>query len=120
MVNFSVADNSGPARVGAVIIAGQSYAVAQAGGCAFAINPASQNVSADGGLGLVSVTTATGCSWTAASDAAWLTLPFGASGAGSGTVSYTFSLTSVVIAEGAPAADQRINGGLMSVRSLIL
>ena len=41
-----------------------------------------------GGAGSVRVATAAGCGWTAASDAPWVTLLSGASGTGSGRVSY--------------------------------
>jgi hypothetical protein len=45
-------------------------------------------VAAGGGTGSVSVSTARECTWSASSDAAWLTITSGASGQGDGTVQY--------------------------------
>ncbi len=57
--------------------------------CTYAIAPASQPFAAAGGAGSVNVTTQTGCAWTAASNAAWITINSGASGNGNGTVNFT-------------------------------
>ena len=59
------------------------------GTCSFSISPTSASVAAAGGTGTVSVTASAGCSWTAASNAAFITVTGGASGTGSGTVSYS-------------------------------
>lgn len=58
--------------------------------CAFAINPVSQNFADTGGAGsvTVTVTAGVGCSWTAVSNAAWITVTGGAAGTGNGTVTY--------------------------------
>ncbi len=57
--------------------------------CTYAIAPTLQNFTAAGGNGTVSVTVAAGCAWTAASNAAWLSITSGASGSGNGAVGYT-------------------------------
>ncbi len=57
--------------------------------CSYAIAPASQSFSAAGGTGSVTVTTASGCAWTASSNVAWLTITAGASGSGNGAVNYS-------------------------------
>jgi len=89
-VNFSVAAGSGPARIGALIVAGQTFTVTQASGCSYAINPSSQSIGAAGGAGsAVSVTTATGCAWTSTTAATWITITSGASGSGNGAVNFT-------------------------------
>lgn len=76
-------------RTGTATIAGQTLNVTQAG-CAVAINPASQTVTATGGAGTaVAVTSATGCSWTASTTATWITITSGTSGSGNGTVNFT-------------------------------
>ncbi|HEX8128563.1 MAG TPA: BACON domain-containing carbohydrate-binding protein, partial [Pyrinomonadaceae bacterium] len=59
------------------------------GTCTFSISPTSASVAAAGGTGSVSVTAGAGCNWTAASNAAFITITAGASGTGSGTVSYS-------------------------------
>jgi hypothetical protein len=41
-----------------------------------------------GGTGAVNVSTATGCQWTASSNASWITVVTGAAGSGNGTVTY--------------------------------
>jgi Putative binding domain, N-terminal len=57
--------------------------------CTFRVTPVDQTISASGGTGSRSVTTANGCGWTAASGADWVTITSGASGTGNGTVSYS-------------------------------
>jgi hypothetical protein len=57
--------------------------------CTYSISPTSASVGASGGGGTVSVTTQAGCSWTASSNASWITITSGASGSGNGTVAYS-------------------------------
>jgi Zn-dependent metalloprotease len=58
------------------------------GTCSFSINPTSASFAAAGGSGSVTVTTAAGCNWTAASNNSFITITSGASGSGNGTVNY--------------------------------
>jgi len=46
-------------------------------------------VALGGGEGTVAVAAPSGCAWTAVSNATWITITGGASGAGGGTVTYT-------------------------------
>lgn len=88
-VGYSVASNAGnPPRSGTVTIAGRTFTVDQAG-CAYTLSASSQTFSSGGGNGSVNVTTASGCNWTAASNAQWITINSGASGSGAGAVNYT-------------------------------
>ncbi|WP_320178476.1 BACON domain-containing protein [Roseovarius pacificus] len=88
-VTFEVAANTGPARTGTLTVAGETFTVTQDDGCIFAIDPVAQNVGPPGASGLtVDVTTASGCAWTAVSNDSWITVSAGATGAGSGTVTY--------------------------------
>jgi glucose/arabinose dehydrogenase len=57
--------------------------------CSFAIAPTSASFPAAGGGGSVTVTAGGGCGWTAVSNAPWIVVTGGASGAGTGTVTYT-------------------------------
>ena len=57
--------------------------------CNYAIAPASHNLASDGGTATVTVTTSTGCAWTAASAVRWLSIASGATGTGTGSVVYT-------------------------------
>lgn len=61
------------------------------GTCSFSINPTSASYSAAGGTGSVSVTTQSGCNWTAVNNSTFLTITSGGSGSGSGTVNYSVS-----------------------------
>lgn len=88
-VNFSVAANTGPARTGALIIAGQTVTITQASGCAFTLSSISQSFTAIGGPGSVAVITQNGCAWTATSNSGFITITSGSSGAGNGTVNFT-------------------------------
>ncbi|MBI5634505.1 MAG: M6 family metalloprotease domain-containing protein [Nitrospirae bacterium] len=59
--------------------------------CSYSINPTSAAGLAAGGAGSVSVTTGAGCSWTAVSNAGWITITSGSSGSGNGTVNYSYT-----------------------------
>ncbi len=54
--------------------------------CAFSVSPATASVSGSGGTLAFTVTTASTCAWTAASNSAFVTVSAGASGTGNGTV----------------------------------
>jgi uncharacterized protein (TIGR03437 family) len=107
-VSYSVAayTSSIVPRTGTVTIGGQTFTVTQAGApCTYVIVPAKQSFLAIGGFGSVNVTAPTGCTWTAASNASWITITSGASGNGSGTVTYSV----------APYTDAPTRGGLMLI-----
>jgi hypothetical protein len=57
--------------------------------CTYSISPTSQSFDSNGGTGIVSVTTQSGCGWTAVSNASWITTTSGSSGSGNGTVNYS-------------------------------
>jgi hypothetical protein len=57
--------------------------------CSYSLSPSSQSLSQPVGSGSVTVTTQSGCAWTAASNAGWITVTSGASGTGNGTVNYS-------------------------------
>ncbi|HEY6804209.1 MAG TPA: M12 family metallo-peptidase [Pyrinomonadaceae bacterium] len=54
--------------------------------CTYALSPSTQSFGSSGGNGSFTVTTAQSCSWSALSNASWITTT--SSGTGSGTVSY--------------------------------
>jgi hypothetical protein len=73
-------------------IAGKTFTVTQDGiTCTYSISPTSKHFSKDASSGSVSVTTQSGCSWSAGSNAGWITITSGSSGSGNGTVSYSVS-----------------------------
>ncbi len=57
--------------------------------CVYSISPMSQSFGQAGGPGSVTVTATGGCSWTAVSNDAFITVTSGASGTGNGTVNYS-------------------------------
>jgi len=88
-VRLAVAANTGPARTGTVTIAGQFFSVEQAAApapCAYTIAPTLRSVGARADEVTVEVRTAAGCAWTASSNASWMTVASGGSGAGDGSV----------------------------------
>lgn len=87
-VGFNVQSSNGPPRVGTAVVAGQTFTINQAPGCSFQVQPTSHNVPAAGGTGLVNVTTAQGCSWSASSDTSWIDIQGVASGAGNGAIMF--------------------------------
>jgi hypothetical protein len=71
-------------------IAGQTFAVTQDGApCSHVLSPSSVGLAASGGSGSFEVNTPEGCTWSAASNDAWLHVTAGASGSGDGTVSFS-------------------------------
>ncbi len=88
VVSYAVAVNPSPARTGTLTVAGQTFTVNQDNGCTYALSATNTAAAANGGAGTVVVTAGSGCAWTAASNAGWLTLTGGATGIGSATVHY--------------------------------
>jgi len=96
-VNYSVAANSSSkSQTGTMTIAGQTFTVTQsaAASCSYTISPTSKSFSTSRGAGTISVTSQAGCSWTAVSNASWITITSGSSGSGSGTVVFSVSSNS--------------------------
>jgi hypothetical protein len=87
-VNYVVAANSaGVARNGFITVAGQQYNISESGfSCSYSIAPAVAAFAANGGDSRVVVTAPAGCSWTATSNAGWLSVSSGASGTGNAAV----------------------------------
>ena len=91
-VAFSVSANTGASRTGTLTVAGQTFSITQAAGstpCTYSISPVSQSFGSNGGTGSVNVTSSSGCTWTAVSNASWITILSGASGSGNGAVNYS-------------------------------
>lgn len=59
--------------------------------CTFVVTPTTASVPASGGSASFTVTAASGCSWTARADVAWLSIASGASGSGDGVVGVSAS-----------------------------
>jgi uncharacterized protein (TIGR03437 family) len=91
-----------------------SYLIAASGPSFPGGGTTSAVIPAAGGTGSVSVSTGAGCSWTAASGAAWVTIPLGVAGGGTGTVTYA------VAANGGPArtATLTIAGQMFTINQL--
>ncbi|MFA6291899.1 MAG: BACON domain-containing carbohydrate-binding protein, partial [Victivallales bacterium] len=92
-VAYSIAANTATsARTGTVTIAGQTFTVSQGASavtCVYTLTPTSSSITSSARTGTVSVSTTPGCAWTAASGVSWITITSGASGTGSGSVSYS-------------------------------
>ena len=72
-----------------VNLGGTLSRIVSAAPCTYSISPTSKSFNASAGTGSVTVTAATGCAWTAVSNASWVTITSGASGSGNGTVNYS-------------------------------
>jgi hypothetical protein len=86
---YTVAANTGPARTGALQVAGVTVTVTQEAApvCQFDVSPTSESFSAHGGNGRIRIRADRDCTWSAVSSAPWLTLRDG-SGRGNGDVHY--------------------------------
>lgn len=75
-------------RTATITVAGVQAIVRQAGQvqCVYDVQPRTANVAHSGGVVNVQVITETGCSWTAESQASWLSISVGATGTGPGAV----------------------------------
>ena len=94
-VSFSVETNTSAARNTSLLIAGQILSISQAGStCSYSVSNPTTPVYGTGGVGSVSVTTASTCAWTASSDSNWLTIIAGANGTGNGAVAYSIAANS--------------------------
>jgi hypothetical protein len=87
-IPYSVAPNPVPAaRSGTITVGSEKVQLSQAAApCTFRLSKPSDSIDAGGGRLSVELNTLTGCSWSAASDAAWLTIVGGTSGTASGTI----------------------------------
>ncbi|HEX3228651.1 MAG TPA: BACON domain-containing carbohydrate-binding protein, partial [Pyrinomonadaceae bacterium] len=59
--------------------------------CTYTLNPTSASVGPSSNTGSFSVTTQTGCTWSAVSSDTWLTVTSNANGTGNGTVNYSYA-----------------------------
>lgn len=91
-VTFTVAANTGIARTGTITIAGQTFTVTQASGCTYTLSPTGAKIQGNAQTGSFTVNTGTGCAYTVASNDPFITVISGASGTGSGTVSYSVAV----------------------------
>jgi len=87
-VGFSAAANTGTSsRTATLTVAGQQFTVTQAGAsCNATVSPMTIGTTANGGSGLITVTTTAGCAWTAVSNDGWISVTSG--GTGSGAANY--------------------------------
>ena len=78
------ATSNGPGGLG-------EYDLSVTSSCSYSLAASSAGVPAEANAGSVAVTTdpATGCSWTATSNASWITITTGSSGSGSRTLTYS-------------------------------
>jgi hypothetical protein len=80
-VQVAVAANPGPARSASATIGGQVVSISQATGCTFTIAPLAVDLAYPSQTTTIAVATNAGCQWSASSQAAWIT-PAQTSGAG--------------------------------------
>jgi len=114
-VSFSVAANPVTIPRTTTIQAGNglastSFTVTEVGVCTYSLSSQLVALAPGGGTGSVTVTTETGCVWSAVPSASWLTITSGASGTGSG--SFTFSA--------APGSTSNSFSGTITVMSQIV
>jgi hypothetical protein len=116
-VSVAVEGNTGPARSARVVVAGIGVTIEQASAageppstsvptpptppppapptCSYTIQPGGQTMAAAGGAGTIDVIAGgSSCTWSAASNAAWITITGGASGAGNGRVTFNVAANS--------------------------
>jgi len=87
-VTLGVSANPGVSRAATIAVAGQTFAVYQAGiNCTYGIDPTSASFSGAGGSGSFNVTSPSDCPWNALTTAPWIHLT-GGSGIGAAQATY--------------------------------
>ncbi len=105
--------NAGNLRFGSATIGGQSFLINQNSGCAYSITPTTVNMPNSGGAGGFTVTTATGCPWTASTTNSWITITSGGGGTNSGNGSVAYTITANT--GSAKSGSITVTGGLTHV-----
>ncbi len=92
-VALSIAPNTETnSRTGTVTIASQTFTVQQAAApCSYSLSGTLGSIGDSGGSLGINVVTASNCSWTAQSNAGWITITAGATGSGNGTVNLSIA-----------------------------
>jgi len=92
-IQFSVPANTQPSsRQGDIVVNNAHARIQQEGApCRIVVSPAAVTVGSNGGNASLSITTIAGCSWTATSQASWVTVAAPAGGTGNGTVNLTIA-----------------------------
>jgi len=90
-VYYSVSQNPiSSSRTGIITIAGKTFTVTQAGvSCTYSLSSATNSVDSSGGSGNISVTTPSGCNWTATANGSWINISSGTGRTGSGIFYYS-------------------------------
>jgi hypothetical protein len=93
-INFNVQSNSATTvRSTTITLGGQTTTITQAGvACTYTLNPPSAAFAATASTSQFTVTTQSGCAWTAVAGATWVTVNAPANGAGSGTGDVTYTV----------------------------
>jgi subtilisin family serine protease len=73
---------------------GRLYLGSPPASCSYSLSPTSKTIGSSGGSGSFSVSSQSGCSWSASTSKAWIHITGGPSGSGNGTVSYSVDANS--------------------------
>ncbi len=93
-VGYSVTPNNlTSVRTGTLTIAGATFTFNQTA-CSYTLTPTSATVAVAGGSGSFTMTTGSACSWTAVSNAGWITVTSGGSGPGGHSVNFSATANS--------------------------
>ncbi len=95
-VSYRVAENDTPnSRTASIAVADQTFTVSQQRreptDCTYRVAPVTFSPCMGEGTQTTEVTTGPGCTWTATSDAGWLTITSGRSGSGSGRITFRYT-----------------------------
>lgn len=85
-VRFTVAASDGTGRTGSIRVADRQVTVTQGSGCGVSVQPSRVEVGAAGGTETVEISAGTGCGWSVASRADWLSIVSAPEGMGAARV----------------------------------
>ncbi len=88
-ISYIIQANINPERSGYITVGGQRFDITQRNGCVYSLPNTIASIPAGGGASTFTINSGGRCPWTAVSNDNWITITGGASGTGSGIVSYT-------------------------------
>jgi hypothetical protein len=88
-VSYTVQGNTGTARSGSFVVAGQTITVAQEASCGATVAPTSFVIGATGGTDAVTINAPAGCAWSSTPGDSWIVLGSTRSGTGPGRLDFT-------------------------------
>jgi hypothetical protein len=107
-VTYEIRGTSGPARVGTLLVAGQTVTVTEARPCTTQITPTTESLPSAGGTGAISLSTDAACHWSVVSNASWIAVTSAKSGSGPASINFSVGAWDGPARSGTIAVDNQV------------